>query len=283
VARRLGVAVTTLRTWHQRYGLGPSLHEPGQHRRYTEQDIERLETMQRLIAAGVAPGEAARWATRGPEQRPTATVEVTPDDVQPSIRGLERAALRLDAPVIRQIVSQAVRRLGVVVAWDEVLLPVLTWIGDRHAATGGLVEVEHLLSTCISAALSAVPRPSPTVPLRIMLACADEEQHSLPVEALAAALAATGVPVRMLGARVPTSALLAAVRRTGPSALLVWSHDRSTGDPDQLETVLAERNRPLVLAAGGPGWDPAELPAEVNRPLSLNEAITQLTAYPTYP
>lgn len=283
MARRLGVAVTTLRTWHQRYGLGPSLHEPGQHRRYTEQDIERLETMQRLIAAGVAPGEAARWATRGPEQRPTATVEVTPDDVQPSIRGLERAALRLDAPVIRQIVSQAVRRLGVVVAWDEVLLPVLTWIGDRHAATGGLVEVEHLLSTCISAALSAVPRPSPTVPLRIMLACADEEQHSLPVEALAAALAATGVPVRMLGARVPTSALLAAVRRTGPSALLVWSHDRSTGDPDQLETVLAERNRPLVLAAGGPGWDPAELPAEVNRPLSLNEAITQLTAYPTYP
>jgi DNA-binding transcriptional MerR regulator len=283
VARRLGVAVTTQRTWHQRYGLGPSLHEPGQHRRYTEQDIERLETMQRLIAAGVAPGEAARWATRGPEQRPTATVEVTPDDVQPSIRGLERAALRLDAPVIRQIVSQAVRRLGVVVAWDEVLLPVLTWIGDRHAATGGLVEVEHLLSTCISAALSAVPRPSPTVPLRIMLACADEEQHSLPVEALAAALAATGVPVRMLGARVPTSALLAAVRRTGPSALLVWSHDRSTGDPDQLEAVLAERNRPLVLAAAGPGWDPAELPAEVNRPLSLNEAITQLTAYPTYP
>ena len=35
VARRLGVAVTTLRTWHQRYGLGPSQHVPGQHRRYT--------------------------------------------------------------------------------------------------------------------------------------------------------------------------------------------------------------------------------------------------------
>ena len=29
VARRLGVAVTTLRTWHQRYGLGPSLHPGG--------------------------------------------------------------------------------------------------------------------------------------------------------------------------------------------------------------------------------------------------------------
>src|SRR6185312_4521850 len=63
VARRLGVAVTTLRTWHQRYGMGPSLHEPGHHRRYTEQDIERLEVMQRLIVEGVAPGEAARWVS----------------------------------------------------------------------------------------------------------------------------------------------------------------------------------------------------------------------------
>jgi hypothetical protein len=161
-----------------------------------------------------------------------------------------------------------------------VLRPVLTWIGERHAATGGLVEVEHLLSTSVSAVLGAVPRPAPTVPLRIMLACADEEQHSLPVEALAAALAAAGVPVRLLGARVPTSALLAAVRRTGPIALLVWSHQRSTADPAQLAAVLAERSRPLVVAAGGPGWNRPTLPDGVSVPSSLSEAITELTAYP---
>src|SRR4051812_18305775 len=66
VARRLGVAVTTLRTWHQRYGLGPSHHVPGQHRRYTPEDMERLEVMRRLTAQGVAPAEAAAWARRGP-------------------------------------------------------------------------------------------------------------------------------------------------------------------------------------------------------------------------
>ena len=45
VARRLGVAVTTLRTWHQRYGLGPSEHVPGHHRRYTAEDLDRLQVM----------------------------------------------------------------------------------------------------------------------------------------------------------------------------------------------------------------------------------------------
>lgn len=277
VARRLGVAVTTLRTWHQRYGMGPSLHEPGHHRRYTEQDIERLEVMQRLIVEGVAPNEAARWALQDPAPPPVAPVPGG-SDVVAQARGLHRAALRLDAPAVRHRVAAAVHDLGVVVAWDEVLRPVLSAVGDRHAITGALVEVEHLLSGCVSAVFGAVPRPSPTIPAQILLACADEEQHSLPLEAVGAALAAAGVPTRMLGARVPPSALATAVRRTGPAAVLVWSQLPMTGDPGQLEAVLAAPRRPLLIAAAGPGWNTAALPAGVAKPATLTEALTMLIA-----
>ncbi|WP_327007368.1 MerR family transcriptional regulator [Dactylosporangium sp. NBC_01737] len=277
VARRLGVAVTTLRTWHQRYGMGPSLHEPGHHRRYTEQDIERLEVMQRLIVEGVAPNEAARWALQDVRD-PSPSPLFGSADLVATARGLHRAAVRLDAPAVRQRVAAAVHDLGVVVAWDEVLRPVLSAIGERHAITGALVEVEHLLSGCVSAVFGAVPRPEPTVPAQILLACADEEQHSLPLEAVGAALAAVGVPTRMLGARVPPTALATAVRRTGPAAVLVWSQLPTTGDPGQLEPVLAAPRRPLVVAAGGPGWNAATLPAGVSRPASLTEALAMLTA-----
>ena len=51
VARRLGVAAATLRTWDRRYGLGPSAHEAGAHRRYTADDLARLETMRRMVNA----------------------------------------------------------------------------------------------------------------------------------------------------------------------------------------------------------------------------------------
>jgi DNA-binding transcriptional MerR regulator len=280
VARRLGVAVTTLRTWHQRYGLGPSLHEPGHHRRYTEYDIERLETMQRLIAEGVAPGEAARWVIRSakPPAAPTTSAAAGSVDLQMAVRGLGRAAHRLDAYAVRHLVAQAIRQHGVVGAWDGILRPALVNIGERHAATGELVEVEHVLSVCISAVLSTVPRPAGTTPVHILLSCSDEEQHSLPLEALAAALAATGVPARMLGARVPSSALLAAVRRTGPTALLLWSHHRDTADPAQLSAVLTERGRPIVLAAAGPGWNPALLPLGVSRPQTITDALVMLGA-----
>ena len=35
VARKLGIAPATLRTWDRRYGIGPAHHAPGKHRRYS--------------------------------------------------------------------------------------------------------------------------------------------------------------------------------------------------------------------------------------------------------
>jgi MerR family transcriptional regulator, light-induced transcriptional regulator len=62
VAKKLGVAPATLRTWDRRYGLGPSEHTAGSHRRYTADDVARLVIMRRLTLEGVAPVDAARAA-----------------------------------------------------------------------------------------------------------------------------------------------------------------------------------------------------------------------------
>src|SRR6185437_4985821 len=62
VARRLGVAPSTLRTWDRRYDLGPSAHTAGAHRRYSPEDLARLVVMRRLTLEGVPPADAARIA-----------------------------------------------------------------------------------------------------------------------------------------------------------------------------------------------------------------------------
>ncbi|WP_433372970.1 MerR family transcriptional regulator [Actinoplanes sp. CA-142083] len=302
VARRLGVAVTTLRTWHQRYGLGPSRHEPGRHRRYTAQDLDRLEVMLRLTSQGVAPAEAAAWArgsasVASPVSPPTSlttssatspgTSPATGRDgggqaiplghAVPAARGLARAAMRLDAPVMRTILERAVADWGVVPAWDDVAVPVLVGIGERYQATQRFVEVEHLISRCVSEVLGAVPRPRPSSPVRVLLAAADEEQHTLPLEALAAALAQNGVPTRMLGGRVPPLALDDAITRTGPAVVVLWSQIADTGDPAQLTRVLSHPHPPLLVAAGGPGWRPT-LPAGVAQLTTLAEAANLVSA-----
>ena len=62
VADRVGVPVPTLRSWNQRYGVGPAGHSPGRHRLYSEADIAVVEAMRQLIGEGVSPGGAARAA-----------------------------------------------------------------------------------------------------------------------------------------------------------------------------------------------------------------------------
>lgn len=286
-ARRLGVAPDTLRTWDRRYGLGPSERTAGARRRYSPNDVARLEVMRRLTQQGFPAQEAARAALRLMMPVPSELSE-RPDQGEPASpgrqaapstgRGLMRAALALDAAGMSVIVEQEIERRGVVPTWDGLVVPVLNAVGYRWEVRGQGVEIEHLLSETVLACLRDATRrlrgqdsPAPLNSRPVLAACTAAEEHSLPLFALAAALAERQVEVRVLGARVPEQALTAAVRRCGPAAVLVWSQDRSAGCAKSLSKLVAVRPSPVVLA-GGPGWqDP--LPGCVRRVDSLAEAV----------
>ena len=95
--------------------------------------------------------------------------------------------------------------------------------------------------------------------------------HSLPLFAVAAGLAERHVSTRVLGARVPSEALVAAIRRTGPSALLLWSQQPDTGAATLLDALPSMRPAPVVLV-GGAGWD-HPLPDQVAQVHHLDEAV----------
>jgi len=300
VARRLGVAPATLRTWARRYGLGPDRHQAGAHRRYGPDDVARLEMMRALTMRGVAPADAARAALTGavgpgpaggPPSAGTARDErsaaaasgragggpvVPVGSVEPLVRGLARAAQALDAPGVTAIVRESLASDGVATTWESLLVPVLVGIGRRWAAGQVGVDVEHLLSECVMGALRDVGReqPQPVSARPVVLAAAAEEQHTLAIHAVAAALAERRVDVRVLGARVPPAALAEAVRRCGPGAVFVWSQCPDTGEVAQFAHL--PHTRPAVtVVAGGPGWGP-DLPSEVARVGSLAQAVALL-------
>jgi DNA-binding transcriptional MerR regulator len=284
-ARQLGVAVTTIRTWDRRYGLGPAQREDGRHRRYDPLDMQRLQLMCQLIADGVSAAEAARLARSAVRpgqltepQPPETAAQPTPSHaLAPLARGLRRAAMNLDGGQLSRILQEAVTA-DAVVAWTQLICPVLSDIGRRHARTGRFVEVEHLLSRAVSAALAQVT-PLDGAPT-VLLACAPEEQHSLPLEALGGGggggAGRRARPRRQFGARVPPAALAAAIARTGPRAVVLWAQLPSTADEAQLQAALAARPRPTMIAAAGPGWDHARLPPGVQSLTGLEQALGAL-------
>jgi MerR family transcriptional regulator, light-induced transcriptional regulator len=273
LARRLGVAPATLRDWERRYGIGPGGRSAGGHRRYQPADIARIEYMRKLVLDGMPPGDAARAAlasetevaAESGAQAPGTEPELAAwgaggrslplPGQRPQARGLARAALALDGPSIAGLLDRALDSGGVVATWERLAMPVLTAVGQRSAADGTCIDVEHLLSAQLLAALAArVARLAEPLNARtVLLACADGEEHSLPLYALAAALAERGVRTTMLGARVPPPALANAISRIGPAAAFVWSQTAATGDPAKLIGIARQRP-PLRLFTAGPGW-----------------------------
>jgi DNA-binding transcriptional MerR regulator len=269
-ARQLGIPAATLRTWERRHGIGPSGRSMGGHRRYTRDDLLRLRAMRTLVETGVPPAQAAglaALAAGGPPAHVPADAIISPEM-------LIRAAVSLDAPLLCSMLGDAFARHGVMAAWQQLAVPALRELGARDPAVTGHVAVEHMLSGSLLTTLVAVITLAP--PARtirpVILACAEEEQHVLPVYALHAELAGRGVDVRQLGGRVPRQALAHAVSTVHPAAVFVWSQVPATARAGFLDSLPPGPR----IVIGGPGWRDRPPGHAVHLAGSLAEAAAEL-------
>ncbi|HEX6345424.1 MerR family transcriptional regulator [Umezawaea sp.] len=297
VARRLGVAPATLRTWDRRYGLGPSDHTTGRHRRYAPGDIARLELMQRALLRGASSAEAAKYAlaSRVPTPRTARIVAPAPvplltggevgaraggrglrmPGASRRARGLGRAVLAMDSASAQQILADSLGEDGVVATWDEVVRPLMGAMAARWEHSGAGVEVSHLLNECVLAAMIRVT-PVVTTPRNhrpVLLACMPDERHNIPLYPLAAVLSQRGVGIRQLGAALPAEALRSAVLRVAPAAVVLWAQLPRYADPGALAVVPRTRQR-VRLFVGGPGWERGVVPSTAERIDDLGTAAT---------
>ena len=259
VARRLGVAPATLRTWDRRYGLGPSEHSSGEHRRYNGSDIARLTLMRKLVIAGVSPAEAAQRALAfdGEVSPESLTNSITSDVAvrEELVETLIRAARAYDRNFIEELLRSELSASGITNTWNEVLVPLLIIIGDEWADSGTGIETEHLVSEIIKRLLqeanASVQNPVNARP--VLLACIGEEMHSLALYALGAVLSERKIATQFLGARTPIEAISAVVKRSAPPAIFLWAQLNKNGNHELLAELPSIRPTPRIVL-GGPGW-----------------------------
>jgi MerR family transcriptional regulator, light-induced transcriptional regulator len=259
VARRLGVAPATLRTWDRRYGLGPSTHEAGEHRRYCAGDLSKLMLMRRLISAGVSPADAAEQAKRAKGAVKLEKIVREFEIREDVVAGINKALQAFDIAFVEETLRAELDEHGVEVAWHEIIVPTLIEIGDSWKATGEGIEIEHAFSETLkkvfrerSAACEAPINGHP-----VLLAAVGEEQHSLPLHALEAALCEIGIKTHFLGARTPFEAVAATITRIAPPAVFLWALLPHNAQVDFYRNLPLVRPAPRIVL-GGPGWDPEE-------------------------
>lgn len=257
VAARLGVAAPTLRTWDRRYGLGPSQHVAGSHRRYAARDIARLETMRRLTLDGVAPADAARIALRdgrssavgqgGLEQPPSSSANGRQpagsaagvesgrgdydnraedvDDGTPVADPLTLAAAAVEADSRRlgRLLHRAHRGSGLLETWQMLVRPALEMVVMReHSDRPGSDPDQLLRGALLSLVRDTVPAGRGSGP-QVAIYPADDQV--LDGHVLGGELTEQGADVRVLhprlGAEGPDVVLDSIRRRPHTLAVLV--------------------------------------------------------------
>jgi methanogenic corrinoid protein MtbC1 len=213
--------------------------------------------MRRLISAGVSPADAAEQAKSHEGEVVIAEFISLCRECDETIDAIFNAAESLDSLFVETMLRNEIAENGIIIAWQEVFVPVLIQVGAAWEKSGKGVEVEHMLTEILTRVMreSVSENVVPINSRPVLLASVGEELHSLALHALAAALAERGIETHFLGARTPVEAISSMVSRFAPPAVFLWAQLPVNGDPKFVTALPSVRPAPRVII-GGPGWNP---------------------------
>ncbi len=215
LSRRVGVPVASLRAWETRYGLLAPTRTTGGFRLYDSEDVARVLAMRANLDRGLSAAEAARLALSEAREGSTPLLASGAQE-------LASALDRFDESAAQAVLDRLLGGLSLDVVLRGVLVPYLHEMGDRWRQGEVSVAQEHFASNVVRGRLMSLARGwgRGSGPLAV-LACAEDEQHDLPLLMFGLLLRTYGWRIDYLGADTPLSSLVQAVREIAPVAVVV--------------------------------------------------------------
>lgn len=254
VARRLGVAPATLRTWDRRYGLGPSHRSAGSHRRYTTHDVARLVLMRRLTVQGLSPAEAARVARGATTPEAVGLGDLGVSAVHDEANVAEiivHAALagdHLDCQ-LRVLASRGQRDL--LTWWLEVIQPARRYLAARPVVSTPGSDPGAVLDNAVLSVLAEfrlARKVPPAAPVQVLVIPPTGERLTLTSHGLAAALEEAGAGVRVVVDGPDQAGLDALLTDFRPIAVLMHSKSLRPDLGAMAEVHAAHEQTEIFLA-----------------------------------
>jgi DNA-binding transcriptional MerR regulator/methylmalonyl-CoA mutase cobalamin-binding subunit len=262
VSLMTGVAIDTLRAWERRYGaVTPVRDDRG--RMYTDADVHRIRLLRDAVANGHAIGRIARLpedqlttlAAPSPAGAP-ANQERAPSSVVDTA-AIVAALERFDASSVEMQLARAAAMLRAPDLLRDVLVPVLTEVGERWHSGRARVAHEHLLSASVRNVLGSLLRVHARtgVPDRLLFATPAGERHEFGTLGAALLAASGGLGTIYLGPDMPADDIVAVTTVVQLDVVVLGMTDRGDqpvveAEVNRVATALAPR---IELWLGGTG------------------------------
>ncbi len=271
-----GIAIDTLRAWERRYGaVTPGRDERG--RMYSDADVARLRLLRSAMDHGHAIGRAVGLSDRQLQDLvATASASGAPPPMlsagSPSLdfMVLEAALRRYDAAGIDQEIARLATVLRPLDLLQDVLMPLLSEVGDEWQKGRINVAHEHLVTSSIRHLLGSFLRlrVRRDPPARLLFATPSGERHEVGTLGAAMLAASEGLGVTYLGPDLPAREMVESVTPAGAQVLVVGLTAASAGKAmeRELRTIVRDLPERVEFWAGGRG---AEHHASIIAPRGL--------------
>lgn len=220
VERDTGLGKDSLRVWERRYGFPDPQRDAQGERLYTQEQVDRLRLIRRLMAAGHRPGKLvpmplsalqSLMAAPAPAEKPP---EQARTDEQALMQRVEQALREHDAAQLRRLLQQGLARWGLGAFTTRVMAPLTTRIGLAWMEGRLQVFEEHLFTEAAQAvmrqAIQALPEPPPEATPRVLLTTLPGEPHALGLLMAEALCALEGCVCINLGVQTPVDDIVQA-------------------------------------------------------------------------
>ncbi len=259
VAELTGVPAPTLRAWERRYGIPSPARSASGHRLYHADHVALVRRLRRLVDAGVAPRMAVERLRNAP---PAPRHPPAPPDDDPYAVVVGRivdAIDRFDPDTLESELRRVLVLGSTTAIYERVMVPVMRLLGERWSHDDPLsIAQEHLTTEVMRNVAQDLHRLArPESPLgSAVVACVADEQHVLPLYAIAFRLAQRRIRAVVLGARTPPPVVAVAVERLRPDMVALSATVRPA-DPEALLSAYGHScgSTPWIIGGTGlRGW-----------------------------
>ncbi len=266
VARRTGLKPDLIRAWERRYGAVAPGRTETRRRFYSDEDIERLLLLRRVVSsgrgisqvAGLSNPELAALIEAEPAAYapPAAAAPEEIDEVAEAFLGrCLAAAQRLDVREMELELDRASVLLSRTHLIERVLVPLMRRVGDLWHQ-GALRPIhEHMASSVVRSflgAMGAACQPEISAP-HLVATTPARQRHELGALLAATTAASEGWQVTYLGPDLPPEEIAAAALQKGARAVAL-SITYPPDDPaliDDLRRLRRLLGPNVILIAGG--------------------------------
>ena len=209
VERATGLSKDTLRVWERRYGFPQPERDTAGDRAYPSEQVERLRVIRRLMDAGHRPGGIVALdmsALQALVAPPEATaIAARGNTLSSDLLACLDLIQTHDAPALRQLLTQAAARSGLVSFVTQLVAPLTTAVGEAWMNGRFQVFEEHIYTECITRvlrhAMSGIPVASGGP--RVLLTSFPGEPHALGLLMVETLLTLEGCQCLSLGPQTP--------------------------------------------------------------------------------